>query len=90
MKSVDIENTSLDNCVTCAQGEPLVVTRAGHPVALIVGVEGLDSEQVELGSSGNFWQLITERRKQPTISRAELDRRLSAHLPSEPPATTDT
>ncbi len=37
---------------------------------------GLDEEQQELGSSEEFWRLIRERRRQQTISRAELERRL--------------
>lgn len=76
MKSVDIETTSLDACVSSAQADRVVVTRDGHPVALILGVEGLDQEQVELGSSDTFWQLISERRKQGVIDREELERRL--------------
>jgi hypothetical protein len=38
--------------------------------------EGLDREQLALGSDDRFWKLITQRRKQKTISRAELERRL--------------
>jgi len=37
-------------------------------------VEGMDEEQLELGVSDKFWKLITERRNQETISRAELER----------------
>jgi hypothetical protein len=50
--------------------------RNRKPVALIVGVEGLDREQLELGSSDRFWRLIEERRKQKTITRADLEKRL--------------
>ena len=42
----------------------------------IDSVEGLDREQLELGSSDSFWQLIESRRKEKTITRAALDRRL--------------
>jgi hypothetical protein len=45
-------------------------------VALVVGVEGLDEEQLQLGSSDRFWTLIEARRKQKTMSRAELERRI--------------
>jgi hypothetical protein len=45
---------------------------------VIVGVSGLDQEQVELGMSAKFWTLIAERRKQKTISREELERRLAS------------
>jgi antitoxin (DNA-binding transcriptional repressor) of toxin-antitoxin stability system len=76
MKMVAIEKTDLNACVTAAQADRIVVTRKGRPVALIVGVDGLDAEQVELGSSDAFWQLIGERRKEKTITRAELEREL--------------
>ncbi len=76
MIKVELNKTDLDSVVQNAQHERLVITRDGKPVALIVGVEGMDEEQLELGSSAKFWQLIAERRAQKTISRAELEQRL--------------
>ena len=35
-----------------------------------------DEEQQQLGSSQKFWDLVAERRRQPTVSRAELEQRL--------------
>jgi hypothetical protein len=75
MKTVALEKSDLATCVEKAQGGRLVVMRGRKPVALIVGVEGLDREQLELGSSDRFWRLIEERRKQKTITRAELEKR---------------
>ncbi len=49
--------------------------RGGNPVALVVGVQGLDDEQIELGASDTFWGLISARRKEKTISRAALEER---------------
>jgi hypothetical protein len=37
----------------------------------------MDPEQIELGSSGKFWELIGKRRRQKTMSRAGLERRLN-------------
>lgn len=76
MKMVGLEQADLDACVQAAQHERVVITRGGKPVALIVGVEGMDAEQLDLGSSDEFWALISERRSQKTISRAELERKL--------------
>ena len=76
MKTVALEKTDLGACVDEAQRDRVVVLRNRKPVALIVGVEGLDREQLELGSSDSFWQLIESRRKVKTITRAALDRRL--------------
>jgi len=76
MKTVALEKSDLDACVDQAQRSRVVVLRNRKPVALIIGVEGLDREQLDLGSSDTFWRLIESRRKDKTITRAELDRRL--------------
>ena len=81
MKTVVLEQTNLDVCVNEAQRERVVITRNGKPVALIVGVEGMDAEQLQLGSSDKFWRLIEQRRKQKTISRAELEQKLGDTKP---------
>lgn len=77
MKVVGVRETNLEECVQQAQHEQVVLTRRGKPVAVLVGVLGLDLEQIELGSSVEFWTLIRERRQQRTMSRAELDQRLA-------------
>jgi antitoxin (DNA-binding transcriptional repressor) of toxin-antitoxin stability system len=76
VKTVGIEQATLDACVQEAQRERVVITRNGIPVALIVGLEGLDEEQMELGSSDEFWKLIAERRRQGAIGRAELEQNI--------------
>ncbi len=76
MTTIDLKKTTLDTLIQDAQHERLIVTRDGKPVALIVGVEGLDQEQLELGSSDKFWKLIEERRSKKTVSRAELERKI--------------
>jgi antitoxin (DNA-binding transcriptional repressor) of toxin-antitoxin stability system len=59
-----------------AQSEQVVIVRDGNPVALVVGVQGLDDEQVALGTSDKFWRLIGQRRQESTLSRAELERKI--------------
>jgi antitoxin (DNA-binding transcriptional repressor) of toxin-antitoxin stability system len=75
-----MEDATLDRCVAEAQQEQVILTRDGHPVALVVGVDGMDEEQIRLSSSPEFWMLMEERRQQRTISREELERRLD-HVP---------
>jgi len=75
MKTIDIQNTNLDACVMEAQSAPVVVTRGGNPVALVVGVQGLDEEQIQLGVSDKFWHLISARRKEKSLDRAALEER---------------
>jgi antitoxin (DNA-binding transcriptional repressor) of toxin-antitoxin stability system len=76
MKSIDIHSTNIDACVKDAQSAPVVVTRGGNPIALVVGVQGLDEEQVELGVSEKFWNMIAARRTEKKIDRATLENRL--------------
>lgn len=76
MKRIGLEQATLDGCVAVAQRERVVITRQGKPVALIIGVAGLDDEQLELGSSDKFWKLITARRAERTMSRAELEQEI--------------
>ncbi len=83
MKLVSLDRATLETCVRDAQRERVVITRKGKPIALIVGVEGLDEEQLQLGASDKFWELITERRTEKTMSRAELEQKINAKNRSE-------
>jgi antitoxin (DNA-binding transcriptional repressor) of toxin-antitoxin stability system len=76
MKMVDLEQADLEACIKDAQHERVVITRNGKPIALIIGVEGMDEEQLQLGSSDKFWTLIAERRAQKIISRAEVEQKI--------------
>jgi len=76
MKTINLEETTLDSVVDAAQLERMLITRNGEPVALIVGLEGIDAEQLQLGSSDAFWKLIEERRTHKTMSRAQLEQKI--------------
>ena len=76
MIKIDAGKTNLDTCIDRAQRDRVVITRDGKPVALIVGIEGMDEEQIQLGSSDKFWKLVTEWRQEKTMSRAELEERI--------------
>lgn len=78
MIKMDLRQASLDTCVNNAQRERIVLTRNGKPVALIIGVEGMDEEQLQLGSSDKFWRLIAERRTQKTMNRAQLEQSIES------------
>ena len=70
MRQINVEKADFESCLRQAQQERLVITRKGKPMALLVGVEGMDREQLELGSSDRFWKLIAKRRGQKTMRRA--------------------
>ena len=78
MMKIDVKRANLVSCVDEAQRERIVLTRNGKPVALVVGVEGMDEEQVQLGGSKTFWKLIAKRRKQKTLSRGRLEQKLKS------------
>jgi antitoxin (DNA-binding transcriptional repressor) of toxin-antitoxin stability system len=84
MKMIGLEQAQLDACVDEAQHERVAITRKGKPVALIVGVEGMDEEQLQLGSSDRFWNFIEQRRKQKTITRTELEKKLGGTNSTSP------
>ena len=86
MKLIGLKETSLAACINEAQHERIVITRDGKPVALVVGVEGLDAEQLELGSSAKFWELITQRRQQRTVTRVELEKKIRQPAKRRPDA----
>ena len=62
MKTIGLEHATLELCIKDARRERVVLTRKGKPVALMVGVEGMDEEQLQLGSSDKFWTLIEKQR----------------------------
>ncbi|GEM_PF-1223357 len=76
MKKIGLEQATLEVCIENVQHERVVLTRNGKPFVLIISVEGMDEEQLLLGSSDKFWQLVKKWRTEKTISRAELERRL--------------
>jgi antitoxin (DNA-binding transcriptional repressor) of toxin-antitoxin stability system len=81
VKTIPLEKANLRSCVTQSQSDRVVLTKDGNPVALLIGVQGLDREQIALGASDKFWRLISERRKEPTISRTQLEQKLNGRSP---------
>jgi hypothetical protein len=77
VKVIDVQEADLEECIRAARRERVVLTRKGKPITLLVGVEGLDLEQLELGHSETFWNFIRQRRKQKTMGREELEKRLT-------------
>lgn len=73
MKMLGIEQASLEVCVREAQDDRVLVTRDGRPIAIVVGLSGLDEEQLQLGTSDEFWRMLLARRKQRTMTRSELE-----------------
>lgn len=63
------------------------MTQNDKPVA-VIGVAGMDDEQLQLSTSDQFWTLITERRGRKTINRAELERTLDSRAAQQSTLTS--
>lgn len=77
MKAIDLHSSSLPECVADAQGDQILITDAGRPVAIVYGLQDLDEEQLQRCRDASFWDLLQARRQQPTLTRQELERSLA-------------
>lgn len=80
MKSISVADAreNIEVVLDAAQEERVVVTRAGKPSVVIIGVEAYDEEDLQLATSPEFWRLIEERRQGGSVPLAELKARLGA------------
>ncbi len=78
MKTVSVRDLqkTLRKRVDESQKERVIVTRRGHPAAVLIGVEGMDWEQVLLQTDDSFWRMIRKRRKERAVPLASVRRRL--------------
>ena len=72
------ELADVDELLSLAQGERLVVTKNGRPVALLTGLKGLDAEEIGYITDPAFWKMIAARRREPTVPFARVKARLVA------------
>jgi prevent-host-death family protein len=85
MKETTLEQFAQDPhaFLEAAQHERVLVTRHGKPLAVVIGVENKDEEDFDLEASPEFWQMIEERRRRPTVSLKDVEATLFAEQPSE-------
>jgi prevent-host-death family protein len=82
MKTVPAKKlkTNLDDVLKSSQKERIVISRAGKPCAVLVGIEDYDEEDLQLASSRDFWLMIRERRsKGKSIPLADVEEHLKIH-----------
>lgn len=82
MKTINVRNLQqkIRRCMNIAQKERLVVTKRGRPLALVMGVEGYDWEDLYWATNASFWREIQRARQEPTIPLEEVCRRLKIPL----------
>jgi hypothetical protein len=80
MNETTLEQFALDpqRFLAAAQRERLLVTHNGKPLALVVGLENKDEEDLHLEGSPEFWRLIEERRREPTVRLKDIEADLFA------------
>lgn len=78
MKTVSVRDLqkSLRERVDQSQKERVIVTRRGHPAAVLIGVEGMDWEAVLLQTDDSFWRMIRRRRKERASPLSVVRKRL--------------
>jgi len=78
MKTVALRDAkqSLSGFVARSQRERVLITKHGRPAAVVIGVEGHDFEDVLVAEDPAFWRLIEQRRRQRTMSLADVKARL--------------
>ncbi len=53
--------TNLDAVLDSSQKERIVISRAGKPCAVLVGIQAYDAEDFQLAASRDFWVMIGQR-----------------------------
>ena len=83
VKALGRAKQELSETVDESQEEHVLITRHGKPAALLVGVEGMEVEEVVIASNPRFWELVEQRRNdpRPSFSIAEVRERLRAEAP---------
>jgi len=78
MKQLTLEQLSeqLQDYVRSAQREQILITDNGKPIALLLGLENTDPEQLNLQLSAQFWEMISDRRKRPTVPLSVVEAQL--------------
>jgi len=61
----------LSEYVAQSQKDRVLITSHGKPVAIVIGVEGEDMEDLLTRSDRKFWEMIERVREQPTVPLAE-------------------
>jgi prevent-host-death family protein len=78
MKKTTLESFTSDpgHFLEEARSERILVTKNGRPMAVVMGVDEMDEEDIGYATSPEFWRMIEERRRQPTIPLEEVERLL--------------
>ena len=75
--TVDEFRTQIDQLLEHAPSDDVLVVRDGKPLAMLCAVtDESDDDSSEFTNDPKFWEMIEERRREPTIPLAEVKRML--------------
>lgn len=74
--TIDIPSSELKTLLKEAQSDRVLITVKGKPVAVLWGVQNRDAEDAYYETSPEFWKMIEERRKEPTVPLSRVKARL--------------
>jgi antitoxin (DNA-binding transcriptional repressor) of toxin-antitoxin stability system len=81
VKTIALEESGPQICQleSSAETEPVVLTRAGKPVACVFGLRQYDAEDFEYITDPAFWKMIRERRSDDSdlVPLEEVEARLA-------------
>lgn len=66
----------LSRFVAKSQKETVLITKHGRPMALVMGIEGHDMEDVFYMTNPQFWKMIQSRRGQKPVPWRKAKRQL--------------
>lgn len=80
MKETTLERfvQNVTEFVDQSQNERILITRNGEPLAIVVGVANKDEEDLRLEASPEFWRMIEEARRRPTVRLRDVEKELFA------------
>lgn len=61
----------LSEYVVASQKDGVIITNHGKPVAIVIGVEGEDLEDLLTRADPKFWEMVERVRGQPTMPLAK-------------------
>jgi hypothetical protein len=85
MKETTLEQIAKDPLAfaQAVQHGRVLITHGGKPLALAIGLENKDEEDLRLEADPEFWGMIEERRRRPTVPLEESAAILFADAPAE-------
>jgi hypothetical protein len=86
MKETTLEQIARDPLAfaEATQHDRLLITHGGRPLAVVIGIENKDEEDLRLEADPDLWEMIELRRLRPTVPLRDAEATLFADQPPDP------